>query len=87
MLTSTVRYARFWWNADFAKPVPAVMNIRDAQMADNLLWLARERYAGRKIIVWAATSHASRNRQSHPSAHRRPGMVPMGHRVWPALGP
>ncbi|MBI3261526.1 MAG: erythromycin esterase family protein [Acidobacteria bacterium] len=33
---------------------------RDKQMADNLLWLANARYPDRKIIVWAATSHAAR---------------------------
>jgi erythromycin esterase len=30
---------------------------RDVQMARNLIWLAQERYAGRKLIVWAATMH------------------------------
>ncbi|MHC5001921.1 MAG: SgcJ/EcaC family oxidoreductase, partial [Planctomycetota bacterium] len=33
--------------------------IRETRMAENLLWLARERYPDRKIIVWAATSHMS----------------------------
>ena len=86
VLRSTVQSARFFWNADFDKPVPAVMNIRDAQMADNLLWLARERYPGRRIIVWAATSHASRNRQSIQPPIADAGMVPMGHHLWQALG-
>jgi erythromycin esterase len=86
VLRSLVRNARFWWEADFAKPVPAIMNIRDAQMADNLLWLARERYAGRKIVVWAATSHASRNRRSIRPPIDDAGMVPMGHHLWQALG-
>jgi erythromycin esterase len=86
VLRSVVRNARFWWEADFAKPVPAIMNIRDAQMADNLLWLARERYPGRKIIVWAATSHASRNRQLIRPPISDAEMVPMGHRLWQELG-
>lgn len=87
VLHSTINNARFWWNADFAKPDPAVMNIRDAQMADNLLWLARDRYAGRKIIVWAASSHATRHRQSIQQPIADPNMVPMGHHVWQAIGP
>jgi erythromycin esterase len=32
-------------------------NRRDTQNAANLLWLIREYYAGRKIIVWAHTGH------------------------------
>lgn len=86
VLRSTARNARFWWNADFARPVPAIMNIRDEQMADNLLWLIRERYAGRKVIVWAATSHASRNRQLIRPPIADAGMIPMGHHLWKALG-
>lgn len=87
VVRSTARNARFWWEADLAHPVPAVMNIRDAQMAENLLWLARERYAGRKIIVWAATSHASRNRQAIRPPIADAGMIPMGHHLWQAIGP
>jgi erythromycin esterase len=63
------------------------MNRRDAQMAENLLWLARERYPGRKIIIWAATSHISRNRQLIQKPLADPGMVPMGHHLWQAVGP
>jgi erythromycin esterase len=36
-------------------------NVRDPQMADNLVWLARTAYPGRKIIVWAASMHLLRN--------------------------
>lgn len=32
-------------------------NIREAANADNLLWLARERFAGRKLIVWCHNMH------------------------------
>jgi len=35
--------------------------VRDRQMGKNLVWLARERYPNRKIIVWAATFHNARN--------------------------
>lgn len=37
---------------------PDLMNERDRRMGDNLVWLADEYFAGRKIIVWAATRHA-----------------------------
>src|SRR6185369_14787236 len=30
---------------------------RDGLMASNLQWLINERYAGRKIIVWAHNAH------------------------------
>jgi len=45
---------------DFAGNVE-VFAMRDLQMGDNLLWLAREKYPKRKIIVWAATAHNARN--------------------------
>jgi erythromycin esterase len=32
-------------------------NVRDQRMGENLVWLARERYPGKKLIVWAATMH------------------------------
>jgi uncharacterized protein (TIGR03067 family) len=39
----------------------AYTNVRDPQMADNLVWLARSAYPKRKIIVWAASMHIARN--------------------------
>lgn len=35
-------------------------NLRDQRMGDNLVWLANERYKGRRIIVWAAAFHTLR---------------------------
>lgn len=35
--------------------------IRDRQMAENLNWLAREKYPNEKIIVWAANAHIMKN--------------------------
>lgn len=35
-------------------------NARDKQMARNFLWLMKERYAKRKVIVWAASYHTCR---------------------------
>jgi erythromycin esterase len=77
-------------------------NARDIQMAKNLVWLAREKYPTRKMIVWAASGHLMRN----PAAVRpipgafvtdesgpRPappdyyqGAATMGDGVWKALG-
>ena len=34
---------------------------REPAMAETLVWLARERYPGRKLIVWAASSHLTYN--------------------------
>jgi erythromycin esterase len=40
------------------------LNLRDVQMARNLVWLARDAYPKRKILVWAAAFHLMRNPQS-----------------------
>ena len=37
---------------------------REAAMAETLIWLASERYAERKLIVWAANSHVARDWRS-----------------------
>jgi hypothetical protein len=37
--------------------------VRDLEMATLFTWLARERYADRRIIIWAATSHLVRGYQ------------------------
>jgi erythromycin esterase len=65
---------------------------RDLQMAENLLWLARERYPGRKIVVWAATRHilARPGRIATadlPPSPAFPGGAAMGDEVKKALGP
>jgi len=82
--------AEFLWKTDFEHPAPGSMNVRDRQMADNLRWLAGERFAGRKIIVWAATSHIIRFRGELKGKNGGeipdPGMVPMGDILWKALG-
>lgn len=75
--------ARFTWIVDWNKPDPRYLNLRDQQMGENLLWLSRVRYPGKKIIVWGASSHISRNRHEIKARkHDDTAMVPMGHRVW-----
>src|SRR5262249_36351235 len=58
------------------------INTRDAAMADNLIWLARDVYPQRKIIVWAATFHNLRNPQLVDSGTFElpfADLTPMGH--------
>ena len=42
----------------------ATYNVRDAQMAANLDWLAHTKFAGEKIIVWAASAHVAKGKGS-----------------------
>jgi erythromycin esterase len=51
------------------------INTRDQRMGENLVWLARERYKGRKLIVWAATMH-----QVHDVHGIRPPWDPDGYK-------
>jgi len=67
----------------------AALSLRDAAMADNLIWLAREAFPRRKIIVWAATYHNMRN--PHLIDTGMPNLsyantTTMGHLVWQAFG-
>jgi erythromycin esterase len=47
-------------------------NRRDARMADNLRWLAEERYPDRKLIVWAHNGHIM-------NAHYRADWMALSH--------
>ncbi len=63
---------------------------RDEQMAKNLIWLAREAYPDRKIIVWAASFHLMRNPASIQQSGNIPAdyyrdIVTMGDGVWKEL--
>ena len=74
-------------------------NIRDTQMAKNFLWLAKETYPKRKIIVWAAAFHLMRNQKTvamviepgRTAADRTTSfpyvkVTTMGNEVWKVLG-
>jgi erythromycin esterase len=61
------------------------INLRDRQMGDNFVWLAKQAYPDRKIIVWAATGHIIRQRYSHTNAYGP--AVPMGDWIDKVLGP
>lgn len=81
---SHMAFLRFFWGW-FIDRDRTKANVRDAQMAENLLWLARGPFEGRKIIVWGATSHLSRNRQKIDT-DVDPEMVPAGHHLHQAIG-
>ena len=61
-LKSMISHAQYHWRKDKGGPWSGVI-ARDAQMADNLNWLASTRFPDRKMIVWAASFHIVRNIQ------------------------
>jgi erythromycin esterase len=50
-----------WLTLDFRNPDWALVELRDMQMARNLISLMRHQYPSRKVIVWAASMHIARN--------------------------
>jgi erythromycin esterase len=59
-------------------------------MAENLAYLAEERYPGKKIIVWAASFHIMHNApqiQSQDPTLSYKDTVPMGQTVHEKFGP
>ncbi|HEY0151771.1 MAG TPA: erythromycin esterase family protein [Longimicrobium sp.] len=90
-LASIESYARMMWAAPPGQFRGEDNNVRDAQMAANLLWLADTYYPGRKIIVWAASAHIGRGvgalRSSTGSQPYATGWtVHMGGEVHRAIG-
>ncbi len=64
-------------------------NLRDQAMGENLVWLANERYRGRKLIVWGAARHLCHDLHlvgppEAPDIYK--DMVVMGNVVHAALG-
>lgn len=89
LLKSSAAFLELSWRIDPLAMDPQTrdwaINIRDRQMADNFIWLAKRAYRDRKIIVWAATGHIIRQRFSAADA---PGpTVPMGEWIDEVLGP
>jgi erythromycin esterase-like protein len=85
--------ARQQWIYDPAsqEPPAEMLRLRDHQMGKNLVWLANRRYAGRKIVVWAATFHAARNLATidveYPKLREMyRAMAVMGEVAWRELG-
>ncbi len=92
MVRSIRGYAPVAWTDPASrqgKPLASSFNPRDRQMGENLTWLAEEYYAGRKLIVWAATMHAIRNADAIDTGNSPlsyEGVLPMGHYLSDALG-
>ncbi len=84
-LKSMARFFEFAWKLNPQQIDPNIANLRDAQMADNLTWLATQQYPTRRLIVWGATSHLTRNRQTIEN-NGAPNMIPMGHHLLETLG-
>lgn len=87
VLESLPTYAQMAWSAD-----GGTSNQRDTQMGRNLVWLADTYYPGRKIIVWAASSHIARDVQhlrtlSGGQPYLTGWSVHMGGEVHRVLGP
>lgn len=87
-LKSVQAYADYTWKDENDDRKKSVVD-RDAQMAENLIWMHQNQFPNRKIIVWAASFHIMRN----PSGIEVPSgsvdyseMVQMGHGVHKALG-
>ena len=63
-------------------------NVRDAVMAQNLLWLVKEAFPRKKIVVWSATMHNMRRidlvQTNRPNLSYE-GLVTMGHPVYEEL--
>jgi erythromycin esterase len=74
------------WATDWTKPLMAdtvSFPVRDRIMGEHLLWLARGRYPGRKIILWLHNAHAARNLASIDVAS--PEVAPL-YQVWKPAG-
>lgn len=68
---------------------PSTGNPRDRRMAENVLWAVRDRYRGRKVILWMASAHAAADMAGFTSAALEPiaqGLVPTGRFLREALG-
>src|SRR4030095_5962842 len=85
---------QIWQTAELKDKAPQweIGAERERQAAENMLWLANERYRGHKLIVWAATFHLFRNKGLELSQCIDPKdvdfckQVSMGERVWDKLG-
>lgn len=74
---------RVIWSEQIDTPyLPASIIARETQMSRNLVWLANQHFRGRKIIVWAASSHIGRNME----AIRSLAGVPVGGGEYVAMG-
>ncbi len=59
-------------------------NVRDAQMADNLIWLSQKKFTDKKIIVWAHNFHITKHFEL-TEATKSDKIVTMGNNVYKVL--
>jgi erythromycin esterase-like protein len=60
---------------------------RDRLMAENLIWMAKEYYPDRKIIVWCHSGHAMRAPSELTTNPFGPGLqATLGDEVWKVFG-
>jgi erythromycin esterase len=92
VLESTISLAQMMWAASPGFFGAQEANLRDAQMARNLVWLANVWYPGKKIVVWAANTHVARSVEQLKAVdgsrpYQATGWVThMGGEVYAALG-
>jgi erythromycin esterase len=90
MLRSLPAFTTMLSNSNRADPsLPEKFNPRDEQGGETMVWLARERYPNRKIIVWAASMHCVRSPEGitplMPGLNYA-GVKTMGHVASASLG-
>jgi len=89
LFRSTKAQTQLLFQIDLKKITVAANNVRDAAMADNLIWLARKGFPRRKILVWAATQHNMRNLHLIETGNPYLSfakLTTMGHLAWQAFG-
>jgi erythromycin esterase len=84
LLRSIKGQSEFLLKLDIRKDSLDQVMLRDIPMGGNLVWLAREHYPQRKIIVWAASFHTIRN--LHVMDPGLKDVRLMGDLVWDAFG-
>lgn len=87
-IKSMTALARYRWQTRKKKTNEFGINQRDLQMAKNLIWLSEEKYPDRKIIVWAANFHISRNLKEIEVPDESVdynSITPMGHHLYRRL--
>lgn len=62
LLESTAAHAAVAWQIDWSRPIleSPHYGVRDRLMGEQLVWLARERFPGRRIVAWMHSAHAAR---------------------------
>ena len=90
-LESITTFAQMMWATTPGVVTAQDNNPRDAQMGKNLVWLANVWYPGKKIIVWAASSHIARDAEQLASAggahpYQTGWSVHMGGEAYQVLG-